>query len=126
MGPRDVVSKDALGGNLYAIGTIELSFPTYLPEEYGISGAIFADFGTVGLLDDEYTHYQGDPDGAGPLQAGDLNTSIADARALRASVGVSVFWKSPMGPIRFDLSHVLASEDYDKTETFRFSTFRQF
>jgi outer membrane protein insertion porin family len=126
MGPRDIVSKDALGGNLYAIGTFELSFPTYLPEEYGISGAIFADVGTVGLLDSRYTRYQGDPDGVGPIQAGDVNPAIADNLALRASVGVSVFWKSPMGPIRFDLSHVLASEDYDKTETFRFSTFRQF
>lgn len=127
MGPRDVASKDALGGNVYAIGTVELSFPTYLPEEYGISGAIFADVGTVGLLDDVYTHYQGDPDGPlGPLLPGDVNPNIADNLALRASVGVSVFWKSPMGPIRFDLSHVLASEDYDKTETFRFSTFRQF
>jgi len=127
MGPRDVTSKDALGGNLYAIGTFELSFPTYLPEEYGISGAIFADVGTVGLLDNRYTRYQADPDGPlGPLQAGDRNPNVADNLALRASVGVSVFWKSPMGPIRFDLSHVLASEDYDKTESFRFSTFRQF
>jgi outer membrane protein insertion porin family len=31
-----------------------------------------------------------------------------------------------MGPIRFDLSKILGSEDYDKTETFRFSTSTQF
>ena len=31
-----------------------------------------------------------------------------------------------MGPIRFDFSHVLAKEDYDKTETFRFSTSTRF
>lgn len=126
LGPRDVASRDALGGNLYAIGTVELSFPTGLPEEYGISGAIFADFGTVGMLDDRFDTLFSDPDGNGPLQIGDNDPNIADELALRASVGVSVFWKSPMGPIRFDLSHVLASEDYDKTETFRFSTFRQF
>ena len=29
---------------------------------------------------------------------------IVDDLALRASAGVSVFWKSPMGPIRFDFS----------------------
>ncbi len=127
LGPRDAVSKDALGGNVYAIGTVELSFPTGLPEEYGISGALFADVGTVGLLDDEFTHFQGDPDGpTGPILPGDRNPRIRDDLSLRASVGVSVFWKSPMGPIRFDLSHVLAQEDYDKTESFRFSTFRQF
>ena len=114
LGPRDTASRDALGGNLYAIGTVELSFPTGLPEEYGISGALFADFGTVGLLDDRF-----DDDV-------DPTNRIRDDLSLRASVGVSVFWKSPMGPIRFDLSHVLASEDYDQTESFRFSTHRQF
>jgi outer membrane protein insertion porin family len=45
---------------------------------------------------------------------------------LRASAGVSIFWKSPMGPVRFDMSQVLAKEDYDKTELFRFSTGTRF
>lgn len=31
-----------------------------------------------------------------------------------------------MGPIRFDLSQIIGQEDYDKTETFRFSTSTQF
>jgi len=31
-----------------------------------------------------------------------------------------------MGPIRFDLSNVFGKEEYDKTETFRFSTSTQF
>ncbi len=31
-----------------------------------------------------------------------------------------------MGPIRFDFSHILAREDYDRTETFRFSTSTRF
>jgi len=127
IGPRDVASRDALGGNLYAIGTVELSFPTGLPEEYGISGAIFADVGTVGLLDERYKKTLVDHDNnpiTPPIFADDPD--IADDLSLRASVGVSVFWKSPMGPIRFDLSHVLAQEEYDQTETFRFSTFRQF
>ena len=44
----------------------------------------------------------------------------------RATAGLSVFWKSPMGPIRFDFSQVLTKEDYDKTETFRFSTSTKF
>ena len=44
----------------------------------------------------------------------------------RASAGVSIHWRSPMGPIRFDLAKVLAKEDYDKTESFRFSTSTQF
>ena len=49
-----------------------------------------------------------------------------DDLGLRASAGLSVFWTSPLGPIRLDFSQVLAKEVYDKTETFRFSTSTQF
>jgi Skp family chaperone for outer membrane proteins len=44
------VSGDALGGNFYAIGALELAFPLGLPEQYGIRGSLFTEFGTLGLL----------------------------------------------------------------------------
>lgn len=116
MGPRDLRTTDALGGNFYAIGTLELTVPNGLPEEYGIRTSLFTDVGTLGLLDDRYTvNAQGLPD-----------ANIVDELSLRASAGISIHWRSPMGPIRFDLSHILGKEDYDKTETFRFSTSTQF
>ncbi len=117
MGARDLTTTDALGGNFYAIGTVELTVPNYLPEEYGIKTSLFADFGTLGMLDDRYL-----VDSATGLP----NTNIVDELALRAAAGLSIHWRSPMGPIRFDLSKVLSKEDYDKTETFRFSTSTQF
>ena len=49
-----------------------------------------------------------------------------EAASLRAATGLSVFWNSPFGPIRFDFSQILRSEDYDRTETFRFSTSTRF
>ena len=49
-----------------------------------------------------------------------------DEASLRAAAGISIFWDSPFGPIRFDFSQILASEEYDRTETFRFSTSTQF
>jgi outer membrane protein insertion porin family len=55
-----------------------------------------------------------------------VNPLIKDDFGLRASAGVSIFWKSPMGPIRFDLSQILKKEPYDVTETFRFSTATRF
>ena len=51
---------------------------------------------------------------------------IRDELSLRASAGLSVFWDSPFGRVRLDFSHVFAKEDYDKTETFRFSAGTQF
>ncbi len=119
IGPRDLTpgtNNDALGGNFYAIGTLELTVPNGLPEEYGIRTSLFADVGTLGVLDERYTT------GAGGI----ANANIVDELALRASAGLSIHWRSPMGPIRFDLSHILGKEDYDKTETFRFSTSTQF
>jgi len=117
MGARDLTTTDALGGNFYAIGTVELTVPNYLPDEYGIKTSLFADFGTLGMLDDRYQI---------DTVTGQPNPNIVDNLALRAAAGVSIHWRSPMGPIRFDLSKVLSQEDYDKTETFRFSTSTQF
>jgi len=116
MGPRDLNTNDALGGNFYAVGSIELTLPNGLPAQYGIKTSLFADVGTLGVLDNRYTlGSNGLPD-----------TSIADDLSLRASAGLSVHWKSPMGPIRFDFSQILSNEEYDRTETFRFSTSTQF
>ncbi|MBU1347413.1 MAG: outer membrane protein assembly factor BamA [Alphaproteobacteria bacterium] len=116
MGPRDLTTNDALGGNFYAIGSVELTLPNGLPEEYGIRTSLFADVGTLGMLDDRYTlGTDGRPD-----------SSIVDDLSLRASAGLSVHWRSPMGPIRFDFSKILSEEEYDRTESFRFSTSTQF
>ncbi len=116
MGPRDLTTNDALGGNFYAVGSVELTLPNGLPEQYGIRTSLFADVGTLGVLDDRYTV------GTNGL----VDPSIADDLSLRASAGLSVHWRSPMGPIRFDFSKILSQEEYDRTETFRFSTSTQF
>lgn len=125
IGPREMNREDALGGKAYAIGTVELSIPTFLPEQYGIKAALFTDFGTVGMLDDVD---KVDINGAINATCGTTGKELCvrDDLSLRASAGLSVFWRSPMGPIRFDFSQILAKEDYDKTETFRFSTSTRF
>ncbi len=128
IGPRDLTNarSDSLGGKAYAIGTVELTVPTFLPEQYGIKAALFSDVGTLGLLDkeDKQCPFRQVSDPNCPNGATDPR--IKDDLSLRASAGVSIFWRSPMGPIRFDFSRVLAKEDYDKTETFRFSTSTRF
>ena len=111
IGPRDTEFNEALGGNLSAIGELNLSFPNYLPEQYGIRTAFFGDAGTLGTLDRSVIR-------SSPF--------IRDDLALRASAGLSVFWTSPLGPIRLDFSQVIKREYYDRTEAFRFSTGTQF
>jgi len=126
IGPRDQSlnadgQNNALGGKVYAIGSAELTIPTFLPEQYGIRAALFTYVGTEGLLDD-FDKKTIDPVSGLP----GVNPLIKDNLGLRASAGLSVFWKSPMGPIRFDFSQILKKEDYDRTELFRFSTSTRF
>ena len=109
VGPRSDITSNALGGRMYAIGTGELGFPMPTPEELGLDAALFVDFGTVGLLTD------GDIGGVG------LRSFVHDDLTFRSSVGLSVFWDSPFGPVRLDFARVLSRERYDQTEAFRFS-----
>ncbi|MBE7217825.1 MAG: outer membrane protein assembly factor BamA [Caulobacteraceae bacterium] len=117
IGPRDTSVDEALGGRLYGIGTFELAVPNYLPEQYGIRTSLFTDFGTVGVLDESVKRAA-----EASAAAQGIPDPIRDDLALRASAGISVFWTSPLGPIRLDFSKVLAKTSYDRTETFRFST----
>jgi len=67
-----------------------------------------------------------------PAQAGLIEPGVAAVElsktgmGLRASAGLSVGWDSPFGPIRFDFSQIIRKEEYDRTETFRFSTSTRF
>lgn len=117
MGPRDTSTGYALGGQTYAIGTAELGIPNGLPDQYGLKTALFIDVGTLGGVDDRLK--VSSTTGA-PL------TNIVDDLSLRASAGITIRWKSPMGPVQFDLSQVLSKQSYDKTESFRFSQSTQF
>lgn len=117
IGPRDTRFGDALGGNLYLLGEVLQSFPNYLPEQYGIKTALIADVGTLGLLDKASKF---DPLTNAPL------TTVKDQLGLRAAIGIDVRWKSPLGPLRFDLAYPVAKEPYDVTQIFRFSTSTQF
>ena len=95
IGPRDnsVANKDALGGNYYALAKFEAEFPLGLPEEYGVRGGVFIDVGTLWGLDSPGT--------------------ADDSMHLRSAAGVSIFWKTPIGPLRFNFSRPLVKQSYD-------------
>jgi len=103
IGPRDASSDDALGGNAYYTGTVELEFPIAWAEELGFKGSIFTDFGTLWGIDDA--------DGV----------VLLDKDSIRSSVGAGLSWTSPMGPIRIDYARPITKEDFDETEYFRLS-----
>lgn len=102
IGPRDVTTDDALGGNSYFATTAELQFPMGLPDDLGISGAAFVDAANLWGIDS-----------TGP--------GIVDSNTIRASAGVGVAWASPFGPIRVDFAVPFLKQDEDITQNIRFS-----
>jgi outer membrane protein insertion porin family len=111
IGPRDTgaTNEDALGGNFYWVGKVEAQFPIGLPEEYGITGGVFWDVGSVWGLDDT---------------AG--TSTVDDSMYVRCAVGVSIFWDSGIGPLRLNFSHAIRKKSYDETQDFDLTLSTQF
>ena len=105
IGPRDLAApnEDALGGNYFWALRTEMQFPLGLPEEYGIKGGLFADAGSVWGLQNT-TGYDG--------------VEVDDGMHVRAAVGASLFWTTPIGPLRFNFAKALKKEDYDEEQSF--------
>lgn len=123
----EYIKGDARGGNAYSILSLELTVPTPLPESYGIKTALFFDYGAVGILDDQFQRTGSRSIPTTRVSSGVITPfTTPDDFATRGSFGLSVFWRSPFGPIRLDFSEPFQSKYYDRTENFRFSTAQQF
>lgn len=110
VGPRDPNTGDAIGGNYYYTGTVEVEFPLGIAEELGIRGRVFGEAGSLFGLDTSTVIDR----------SGNPVTALDDA-SLRASIGAGVSWASPFGPVRVDLGFPILKESYDKTQTVFFS-----
>ncbi len=120
LGPRDIQTGEPLGGDTYASATVELQFPLpVLSQSLGLRGAIFAEAGT--LYGNDFSGAFGGTAAENAASAATLNND-----ALRASVGASIIWDSPFGPLRVDLSHAFLKESYDRTQLFRFGVSTKF
>lgn len=117
-GPRDPNTGDALGGTTYYNATAEVQFPLPLvPESIGIRGALFADAGSLFGIDSASRALVA-------ANSGDM--AQVDDESIRASVGVSIIWNSPFGPIRFDYAEPIMSKPWDKTRPFTFGASTSF
>jgi outer membrane protein insertion porin family len=154
IGPRDVSTPDSnqnsVGGTTYIGGSLEAQFPLPLvPRDLGLKGAVFADAGTL-------FGYQGprglDVNGNGAFDGASCAglarsnpglvtvqpecVQVRDRITIRSSIGASLLWNSPLGPIRFDYAYALSKDNgqvinfpnfglvrvgQDQTQAFRFS-----
>ncbi len=110
VGPRQISTGYSLGANQYVVATTEVSLPLGIPKDVGMKANAFIDFGFLGDTD----------------SVSSVANDIEDEFAFRATTGLSISWRSPFGPVRFDFARALAKEDYDDTRFFRFSVGTRF
>lgn len=112
IGPRDVSDtllddgttksvNDALGGNVYAVARLEAEFPLGLPSEYGITGGAFVDYGSVWDIGRTAT-----------------DSVFYNDATPRTVAGLSIFWTTPIGPLRFNFTEALDSQEFDQPNNF--------
>ncbi|MEO1640432.1 MAG: outer membrane protein assembly factor BamA [Pseudomonadota bacterium] len=101
IGPRDDLTDDALGGDAYAVLRLESEFPIGLPTEYGITGGAFIDYGSVWDVGETFGQ-----------------DVIFNDFTPRAIIGASIFWTTPIGPLRFNFTEPLDVQDRDETRSF--------
>lgn len=103
VGPRDIGSGSAVGGNKIYSGSVEVISGFGLSDDLGIRWTVFSDFGSV--WDTDY------PDGV----IGSNNN------ALRQTLGVGFLWDTAIGPLTFFWADPISKESHDKTKRFQFN-----
>ncbi len=114
IGPRDTDSAngDPLGGNMFVNARVQADFPLGLPEEIGLSGAVFIDAGSIWGLDNT------DGDG-GP-------GSVDDSFELRSAAGIALLLDTPFGPFQFNFAKPISSNPNDQEQSFSISISTRF
>jgi outer membrane protein insertion porin family len=104
-GPK--IGTDFIGGTTYFNASAEVQFPMpAIPESIGIKGALFADIGTL----------YGSP----------FSDASDTEMAWRSSVGASLIWASPFGPLRMDYAIPVSKQAGDETKAFNFGIATKF
>jgi outer membrane protein insertion porin family len=109
IGPVDTATGQQLGGTTYFNATAELQFPMPgVPQSFGLRGAFFADAATL------YGNSL-------------VGVNAASASMLwRASVGASLIWASPFGPLRVDYAIPVMQQATDRIQNFNFGISTRF
>lgn len=102
LGPREGVTPNStflqpLGGSVKTVGSLEMYFPTLIKSPSARLSA-FIDFGNVYRNVDEF----------------DIDT-------MRASAGIAMLWRAPVGPISISYAIPIKQEDGDEIERLQFT-----
>ena len=125
---------NALGGNAFGLATAEVSFPLGIDS---LLGSLFIEAGTVGLLDEQdqfnvivdnggNTNFANGSSCENVMVVGVVCQRTEDGLVPRVTSGISVFWESPFGPIRFDFTNPIIQQPFDERMPFQFTTRTRF
>jgi len=113
-GPRDLTpgsTMDNIGGTLYWGTTAEAqSTIPYLPSDFGLKFAVFADAGSVWASGSQAN-----------IPALSQSFVLGNSSMVRSSFGAGLIWGSPFGPIRVDYAVPVTKKSYDVTQRLGFS-----
>ena len=123
-GENSIIGTDqSIGGNAMSVASVEFIVPTpFASESYRkqLRTSVFFDIGTV--WDTTF-----DPNAYGVCVAGCDNLyDYSDPTNWRSSLGVSLQWISPLGPLVFSFAKPLKEQPGDRTEVFNFNIGRTF
>ena len=80
-----------------------------------MTGAVFADAGSLFGVSGNVKKLPGG------CNFGDrTQVCLVDDNTIRSSVGASIIWNSPVGPLRLDYANTLTKETYDRIQQIRF------
>ena len=99
VGPKD--GNDYVGGNFITSLNLSSDLPIILQDNEDMDLSIFFD--------------------AANIWGVDYDSSINDHSGIRSSVGISVDWWTPIGPLNFSVAQPITDKPTDITETFRFN-----
>jgi outer membrane protein insertion porin family len=115
-GPRDITpgtTMDNVGGNIYWTTSAELQSPMpFVTPDAQLKVALFSDAGSL---------WATNASSVSNLASLSPSQTIANSRALRASVGASLIWDSPFGALRVDYAYPIASQPYDVIQRLNFT-----
>ena len=136
-------TDDALGGESYYRGRIEVQIPLgSAGSELGLRPSIFTDVGALFKIPTPSTSCLSPPAPnthtvsqfnpkvtcapSTSTAAGFDEAYVGDSPKPRVAVGVGVSWSSPFGPLRFDLAKALVKQPGDDPKLFQFNVGTQF
>ncbi|MDB3982686.1 outer membrane protein assembly factor BamA, partial [Candidatus Pelagibacter sp.] len=98
VGPKD--GSDYIGGNFISSFNFSTTLPQVLPNYENADFLFFLDVANIWGVD--------------------YDTALDD-NSVRSSIGISVDWFTPVGPLNFSLAQPLSKSSNDKTQSFRFN-----